>query len=127
MGMATQVTPEPPGARQLLRHMVATHCLSRWESDARRSGELRRFSPGREPAVRPAQILAHIGDLMEWSLRLVQGEPLRTAWRPQAFRSWEEDVTRFHDALKALDDFLQTDQPLAASYEVLVQGPVADA
>jgi hypothetical protein len=68
-----------------------------------------------------------MGDLLEWSVRLVEGhETWRSAWRPLPPRSWNEDVSRFFAALSALDSSLQTDLPLGTSAEILFHGPISD-
>jgi hypothetical protein len=109
--------------RDLLRHTVATL--------AYRGGKAVRgvpagFSDYRVgPSSRtPGQILAHIGDLLDWALALAQGEP---AWKDSAPQAWEVDVDRFHTGLAKLDRLLASDGPLGSSAEKIFQGPIADA
>ena len=73
---------------------------------------------------RPVQILAHMGDLLRWSLSMAQGNP---AWRASEPLAWPEEQQRFYDALAALDAFLASSAPLQAPVERLMQGPIADA
>jgi hypothetical protein len=109
--------------RELLRHALATL--------AYRGGKASRSAPANfaeyrcsETSRTPGQILEHIGDLLDWGLSIAQG---KQTWRDSRAQKWDEDVERFFSALKAFDDFLASDQPLAASPEKLFQGPIADA
>lgn len=72
----------------------------------------------------PAQILAHIGDLLDWSLSVAQGEE---KWFNSAPLPWDQEVQRFFAALARFDAYLASDAPLAESPEKLFQGPIADA
>src|SRR4249920_3893754 len=92
---------EPTG-RCLLRHTVATL--------AYRGGKAIRDVPAAfadfkaSPTTRtPGEILAHVGDLLDWGLALARG---RHEWRPVPPQGWEADVRRFHAGLAALDSFL---------------------
>jgi hypothetical protein len=109
--------------RELLRHTVATL--------AYRGGKVLRgapegfasFRPG-EGTRTPGEIVAHIGDLLDWALSIAKGEQ---AWKDSAPLSWEEGTARFFEALGRFDAFLASDAPLGRSAEKLFQGPVADA
>lgn len=110
-------------ARQLLRHTLATL--------AYRGGKALRGAPEGFSSFTcgsgcrsAGQILAHIGDVLDWGLAIVSGNEKWLACDP---RSWNEDVKRFHTALAALDEYLASNKPLHASVEKLFQGPVADA
>src|SRR4030095_4651492 len=70
------------------------------------------------------QILAHIGDLLEWGLSLAKGEQV---WRNSEGESWAKETERFHSCLTAFDEFLASDEELKSSAERLFQGPIADA
>ena len=72
----------------------------------------------------PRQILAHLGDLLDWALTMVQG---RQAWHDSVALSWEKEKERFFLSLRALDDYLASNTPLGAPADRLFQGPVADA
>ena len=81
------------------------------------------FSAG--PTTRtPAQILAHIGDLMDWGLSIARGEE---RWHDATPLAWEAEVARFFAALEAFDRYLAEGGPLAVPAAKLFQGPVADA
>jgi hypothetical protein len=72
----------------------------------------------------PLQILAHIGDLLEWALAMARGEAV---WRDSTGESWEAEVVRFHRCLEAFDNHLASEAAFAAPAERLFQGPIADA
>jgi hypothetical protein len=114
---------EVRGAREMLRHTVATL--------AYRGGKAVRGAPPRFGDFRvavgsrtPVQILAHVGDLLDWALALVEGEH---RWRDSEPTDWEAEVARFFAGLRRLDDYLVTDAPLGWSDERVFQGPIADA
>jgi hypothetical protein len=48
-------------------------------------------------------------------------------WSDTEPGEWNTDVARFFAALKKLDDYLASDQPLGRSPENLFQGPIADS
>lgn len=110
-------------ARDLLRHSVATV--------AYRTGKIIRDAPqgyvdfqAGHNCRTPVQILAHIGDLFDWALAMVKGQP---AWHDSQPLSWPDEVQRFFDTLKRFDDYLAGSESLHASADKLFQGPVADA
>jgi hypothetical protein len=112
-----------PTGRVLLRHTVATL--------AYRGGKALRGAPENFAEFRagdttrtPAQILAHIADLLNWALSLAKG---KQKWQNSEPVSWEAGSKRFFAALKALDSYLASNRPLGCSTEKLFQGPVADA
>ncbi|KAB2962532.1 MAG: hypothetical protein F9K18_09675 [Thermoanaerobaculia bacterium] len=111
------------GKVEMLRHTLATL--------AYRGGKAMRGAPAGFGEVRAApesrsagEILAHVGDLLDWALALADGEH---RWRETPGGAWEEDVRRFHDGLAALDARLASGAPLGCPPERLFQGPVADA
>ena len=109
--------------RSLLRHTVAT--LAYRGSKALR-GAPDRFAEFRASASTrtPAQILAHIGDLLDWAQSLAKG---KQEWHNSKPVSWEEGSQRFFAALKAFDRYLASNKPLSCPAEKLFQGPLADA
>lgn len=109
--------------RELLRHTLATL--------AYRGGKTLRGAPpdfadyrASETSRTPAQILAHIGDLLDWALSIAGG---RQRWRDSPPLPWDEGARRFHAAAAALDAYLASDAPLGAPPEKIFQGPIADA
>ena len=115
--------PLPEDQRQLLRHSLATL--------AYRAAKALRGAPESFGAFRvadatrtPAQILAHIGDLLDWALAMAAGRP---AWHDSAPLPWAQEVARFFEALRRFDDYLSSGRPLGESERKLFQAPIADA
>jgi hypothetical protein len=107
----------------MLRHALATL--------AYRGGKAVRGVPDAVAAFRassttrtPAEILAHVGDLLDWALALADGRP---EWHDSKPLSWPDEASRFYAALAALDARLADGRPLACAEERLFQGPIADA
>ena len=119
--MSTSSTSDPK--RELLRHALATL--------AYRGGKAVRNAPEGfavfhvDEGVRaPGQILAHIGDLMDWALSIAAG---KREWHDSKPLAWEKEVERFFAALKKFDDYLASNEPVHTTPEKLLQGPIADA
>jgi hypothetical protein len=107
----------------MLRHTLATL--------AYRGGKAVRGAPPEFAAFRaaegtrtPAQILAHIGDLLDWTVVLADG---RYDWHSSTPLPWDQEVARFFGALEAADRRLASSDPLRCAEEKLFQGPIADA
>jgi len=121
--MTAPYQPANESARQLLRHTVSTL--------AYRAGKALRDVPesfatfsAAENCRKPAQILAHMGDLFDWALAIAQG---KQAWHDSEPLPWPQEIERFFKTLEAFDGYLASGAPLTASAEKLFQGPVADA
>jgi hypothetical protein len=109
--------------RALLRHTLATLGYRGGKAVRDVPAGFEAFAAG--PATRtPAQILAHMGDLMDWGLSIARGEE---RWHNSTPLPWAEGVRRFFAALAAFDAFLASDETLRVAPEKLFQGPVADA
>jgi hypothetical protein len=113
---------DDPTTRQFLRHALATL--------AYRAGKTVRGTPeafGRYRATPESpscvEILAHMGDLMDWVLRMVKGE---SSWTTAAPLPWDQEIARFFRALQAVDDYLVSG-PIRWEPERLFQGGIADA
>jgi hypothetical protein len=107
--------------RELLRHSLATLA---YRATRALEGAPEHFA-GFDGAGRlPVQILAHMGDLLDWALTIAVGQE---QWHPAQPRSWVEEQHRFYSSLQAFDSFLASGGPLHAPVERLLQGPVADA
>jgi hypothetical protein len=107
----------------LLRHTLATLA---YRGDKVLRGvppEFAEFRSG-DTTRTPAQILAHLGDLLDWALTLAEGAQ---AWHDSPPLGWEAGTARFFAALEALDQRLASEAPPACSAEGLFQGPIADA
>ena len=110
-------------ARELFRHALATL--------AYRGGKAFRGAPDGfsdfriAPGSRTAgEILAHIGDLLDWALIMAKDKHV---WHESAPQAWSQDVERFFAALAAFDAYVASDAPMQAPFDRLFQGPVADA
>src|ERR1700682_3732564 len=108
MGTKNETAPQPE--RQLLRHTVATL--------AYRGGKTLRGAPegfsgfrASETTRTPGQVLAHIGDLLDWALSISQGTQ---EWRNSNRQSWDFDSQRFFAALAAFDSYLASGETLGA-------------
>ncbi len=110
-------------SKQLFRCTLATL--------AYRAGKAVRNAPatyaelhGGEGLRTPAQILAHMGDLLDWALSIAKG---KQAWHDSKPLPWEKEVKRFFAALQNFDEFMASGVAVEAPLEKLFQGPVADA
>jgi hypothetical protein len=109
--------------RGLLRHTLATLAYRGGKAVRGADAAFAAFKAG--PTTRtPGEILAHVGDLLDWGLSIARGAQ---SWHDSAPRPWEEEVARFFAALSAFDAYLASDEPLGAPPEKLFQGPIADA
>jgi hypothetical protein len=109
--------------RSLLRHTLATLAYRGAKAfrDAPPGFSEFRAAPGSRSA---GEILAHIGDLLDWGLALARGQH---KWRESPVLPWTEGVARFHAALERFDSALASDDGLGFSAEQLFQGPIADS
>jgi len=109
--------------REMLRHTVATLAYRGTKAVRGASDSFASFKAS-ETTRTPAQILAHIGDLLDWALSIAKGNE---TWNNSEPLVWNAEIDRFHAALKSFDDYLASDSELSAGSERLFQGPVADA
>lgn len=106
-----------------LRHTLATLAYRAGKTLRGAPGGFAEFRAG-EKTRTPGEILAHMGDLLDWALTLADGKHV---WHNSKPLPWERDVERFFAGLAAFDRRLASGQPLGFSAEKLFQGPVADA
>jgi hypothetical protein len=107
----------------LLRHTLATLAYRAGKAlrgDAELFADFR-IAPGTRT---PREILAHMGDLFDWALFLVEG---RHEWHDSVPLAWPDESARFFAAVQKLDARLASGEPLACTPEKLFQGPIADA
>ena len=116
-------TPKIDSKREFLRHTVATLAYRGGKAVRDAPEGFATFKIG-EKTRAPIEILKHIGDLLKWGRLLAIGPH---KWEEVAPRPWEEEVQRFFDELKQLDDYLASDAPLGNPAEKIFQGPIADA
>lgn len=109
--------------RKLLRHTLATLAYRGGKALRNAPAGFGEFQAG-EGVRTPGQILAHLGDLFDWALSIAVGQQ---KWHDSKPLPWAQDVERFFAALKKLDDFLASSDPVQAPLEKLFQGPIADA
>jgi hypothetical protein len=109
--------------RALLRHTVATLAY-RGNKALRGAPEGFETFEARPGTRTPGQVLAHLGDLLDWALHLARGQH---AWKDSAPLTWAEGEARFFSSLRLFDDYLASEAPLVMPAERLFQGPIADA
>ena len=115
--------PTTAAGNELFRHSLAAL--------AYRAGKAVRNAPAEFGGFRssdttrtPANILAHMGDLMDWTLSILKGVP---AWKDSRPIEWGEEVLRFHAAVGAVDASLASASLLPETLNALFQGPIANA
>ncbi len=119
----TGIPAEDPTTRLFLRHSLATL--------AYRAGKTVRGTPDAFGEYRATpestscvEIVAHMGDLMDWVLRMVRGAP---SWTTATPLPWAQEIARFFAALQALDDYLASGAPIRWEPGRVFQGGIADA
>lgn len=107
----------------LLRHTVATLAYRGGKAVRHAPAEFAAFKAG--PRTRtPSEILAHVGELLDWALGMADG---RQDWHDSTPLPWEQEIDRFFGGLKKLDDRLASGAALGFAPEKVFQGPIADA
>jgi hypothetical protein len=109
--------------RAFLRHTLATIAYRAAKVERDPPPGFGDFHLGKG-ARTPVEIVAHMGDLFDWALRMALGN---SDWVQSRHGSWRKEVDRFHASLLALDRYLASDAPLSISAEQLFQGPLSDA
>ena len=109
--------------RWLLRHAVSTLAYRGGKAISNVAPGVASFRAA-ESTRTPQEILSHIGDLLDWAIRLAAGE---YQWKPNPCEEWKGEVDRFFAGLEELDRLLSSDAPLGYPAEKLFQGPIADA
>jgi hypothetical protein len=114
---------DEPGTRRFLRHALATLA---YRAGKTVRGTPQAFGAWRQSPESPScvEILAHMGDLMDWVLRMANGEE---RWTGAAPLPWPQEIGRFFAALEALDARLADETPLGRPPARLFQGGIADA
>lgn len=119
----TLIPADDPGTRLLMRHALATL--------AYRAGKAVRGTPtsfaeykSNPESPSPNQILAHMGDLMDWALTMAKGAP---KWNSATPLPWQEEINRFFAAMQRFDDYLESGLPIAWDPGRIFQGGIADA
>ena len=109
--------------REFFRHTVATLAYRAAKTMRGAPESFAAFHAG--PGSRtPIEIVAHMGDLLDWALSMAKGEP---RWNSATPQGWDAECTRFFAALETFDQALASDAALHYDMTRLFQGPIADA
>jgi len=112
----------------ILRHTLATLAYRAAKVLRGAPADFSNFTP--TPGGSSAgQILAHLGDLMDWAASIAEG---KQTWRDSPVQAWDTDVQRFFSAAARFDALLAGPREAApglreGTEEKLFQGPIADA
>jgi hypothetical protein len=107
----------------MIRHTVATLVYRAAKTFANAPEEFASFRV--KPTSRtPAEIVAHMGDLMDWALSMAKGKEV---WHDSPPQEWHREVERWYAAVKEFDTYLENAPTIACPLERLFQGPIADA
>jgi hypothetical protein len=109
--------------REFLRHTVATLAYRAAKTMRGAPATFAGFKAG-PTSKTPVEIVAHMGDLMDWGLSMATGAP---KWNTSTPQPWPAECARFFAAVEAFDAALDVDVPLHYDLTRLFQGPVADA
>ncbi|HEY3384720.1 MAG TPA: hypothetical protein VGK32_23405 [Vicinamibacterales bacterium] len=107
----------------MLRHIVATLAYRGGKTVRDAPSSFATFRAGNTTRT-PGEILAHIGDLLDWAAGQVEG---RYEWHDAVPREWPLEVDRFFAALEALDRKLAEARTLEFPAGQIFQGAIADA
>ena len=119
----THPVPPMPEGRQLLRHTLATLAYRASKAVRGAPPSFSTFSVA-EGSRTPGQILAHLGDLMDWALTQAQGQQ---KWTDTPPGEWNADVDRFFRSLGALDAYLASTADVHFGAQKIFQGAIADS
>jgi hypothetical protein len=119
----SRIPADDPTTRLFLRHTLATL--------AYRAGKTVRGTPAafgdyraNEHSPRVIEILAHMGDLMDWVLTQLQGSP---KWHNSTPLEWNAEIARFYASLGAVDRHLADGGAIGYEPARMFQGGIADA
>jgi hypothetical protein len=117
------MTPETDPGRELLRHTLATLAYRGGKTLRGATPDFANFRAS-EGSRTPLEILAHIGDLLDWGLSIAKG---KQTWNNAKPGAWKQEVERFFRGLAEFDQYLASAETLACAPQELFQGPIADA
>jgi hypothetical protein len=112
-----------PDGRLLLRHTLATLAYRASKAVRGAPASFSTFSVA-DGSRTPGQILAHLGDLMDWALTQAKGQQ---KWTDTPPGDWNADVDRFFRSLAALDAHLASDAAVHFGALKIFQGAIADS
>jgi hypothetical protein len=107
--------------REMLRHLLAALAYRTTRTLENAPIDFGDFDGARR---KPVQILAHMGDLLVWSLSIALGSP---TWHGTQPLEWHLEEQRFYRSLASFDAFLASKAAMHAPIERLLQGPITDA
>jgi hypothetical protein len=111
---------------QLTRHALATlaYRLAKVVRETPADfGDFHPELPGQKLRT-PGQILAHMGDLMDWGLARVEG---RKDWHNSDPLPWHDETARFFRSIETLDQRIAAQGVEGQVAEKLIQSAIADA
>jgi hypothetical protein len=114
---------EPVDAAFSIRHTLATLAYRAARAIENAPPEFAGFGIGPNPRT-PQRILAHMGDLMDWAISLVEGNQ---KWQNSEPLPWAGETARFFRALETLDAKIGVTTLELKTANRLFQGPIADA
>jgi hypothetical protein len=115
------IVPDMDEKRELLRHTLATLA---YRAARALDGAPDSFAGFAGAGRLPVQILAHMGDLLDWALTAAVG---KERWHTSQPLHWRQEKQRFFEALGTFDAILASDGEIHMPIERLLQGPVVDA
>src|SRR5512134_1511425 len=95
----TAIPPDDPTTRLFVRHTLATLAYRAGKTVRGTPAAFGDFRAG-EGSPRVVEILSHMGDLMDWALSQLRGEP---KWNNATPLAWDEEIARFYRALGAVE------------------------
>lgn len=108
---------------EMFRHTLATLAYRTAKAMRGAPESLATFCPG-PTSNTPVRIVAHMGDLFDWALTMLHGEP---KWHTSTPLPWNEEGARIFAALQKFDNALQSGMLGQIGLDRIFQGPVADA
>jgi len=118
-----QLLPDDPITRRLMRHLLATLAYRTGKAVRVADESFAEFKVDAESRS-PVDILAHMGDLMDWALSVAMGQ---RKWQGSKPLPWDDEITRFFRTTQKLDDYLDSGLPMGVDPATILQGGMADA
>lgn len=109
--------------RELLRHTVATLAYRGAKAVRGAPDSFASFKASATTRT-PVEVLAHIGDLLDWALTIANGSE---KWHDSEPLPWDQEIARFHKSLASFDSYLASNSDLRGTCERLFQGAIADS
>ena len=119
----TTERPSPDPKIDLLRHTLATVAYRGGKAVRDAPAGFGEFRVG-ESTRTPAEILAHIGDLLDWGHNMARGE---YTWHDSAPLPWVQEVERFFACLVRFDEALAAADERCFVPKQIFRGPIADS